>query len=218
MSGEKQSADQKIINAIEVVDDEKSSTQKQNSEKHVKNLKTYTCETCTKIFKFPSTLRKHKKRQYPCRRPTHYCDRCKRRFVGYQCLWNHKQRCKVVSQSVAKDIVKEEIPDTTQDIDTSTEAAVAKDVLTDVVNNLAVRRAHTVVDGLAKKRKRYCQRHVEPIILKWNGKSWETKSTNVHYKMNLGRDLSDLLQRRAIKEEALNSKQRDYIRMYNSLF
>ena len=67
-------------------------------------------------------------------------------------------------------------------------------------------------------KKRICQRHIEPTILKWNGKSWETKTANMHYQLNLGRDLSDLLERGAIKEEALNSTQRKYIQMYKSLF
>ena len=64
-------------------------------------------------------------------------------------------------------------------------------------------------------KKRDCR--IEPTILRWNGKSWET-SKNMHYRMNLGRDLSSLLERGAIKEEALNSTQRKYIQMYKSLF
>ena len=64
-------------------------------------------------------------------------------------------------------------------------------------------------------KKRGCR--IEPTILRWNGKSWET-SKNMHYRINLGRDLSSLLERGAIKEEALNSTQRKYIQMYKSLF
>ena len=56
------------------------------------------------------------------------------------------------------------------------------------------------------------------LTLKWNGKFWETKNTNFHYQINLGRDLANLLQRGAIKEDALNSTQKDYVQMYKSLF
>ncbi len=57
-----------------------------------------------------------------------------------------------------------------------------------------------------------------PTIMMWNGRYWETRSNDLHYQMNLGRDLSDLLERGAIKEDALNSSQKEYIRMYKSLF
>ena len=61
-------------------------------------------------------------------------------------------------------------------------------------------------------------KYVKPIILKWNGTSWETRSKNITYQMNLGRDLSNLLERGAIKDDALNSCQREYIQMYKTLF
>ncbi len=61
-------------------------------------------------------------------------------------------------------------------------------------------------------------KYVKPTILKWNGKSWETRSKNVRYQMNLGRDLSNLLERGAIKEDALNCSQKEYIQMYKTLF
>ena len=58
---------------------------------------------------------------------------------------------------------------------------------------------------------------IRPTILRWNGRYWETRSNNLHYQMNLGRDLSNLLDRGAIKDDSLNSTQREYIRMYKSL-
>ena len=54
--------------------------------------------------------------------------------------------------------------------------------------------------------------------LEWNGKYWKTRNTNLHYQINLGRDLSSLLEREAIKEDALNDMQRESIIMYNALF
>ena len=72
-----------------------------------------------------------------------------------------------------------------------------------------------------KKSCKEIRKHVKPSImlnLKWNGESWETKAKNLRYRMNLGRDLSNLLERGAIKEDTLNSTQKEYIRMYKSLF
>ena len=59
---------------------------------------------------------------------------------------------------------------------------------------------------------------VKPITLKWNGRSWETRSKDIPYQMNLGRDLSNLLERGAIKDDSLNSTKRENIQMYKSLF
>ena len=59
----------------------------------------------------------------------------------------------------------------------------------------------------------------EPLTLSWNGKSWQRcGSKNLCYRLNLGRDLSNLLERGAIKDDSLNSTQKEYIEMYKSLF
>ena len=60
---------------------------------------------------------------------------------------------------------------------------------------------------------------VEPLTLSWNGKSWQRcGSKNLCYRLNLGRDLSNLLERGAIKDNSLNSTQKECIEMYKSLF
>ena len=56
------------------------------------------------------------------------------------------------------------------------------------------------------------------IHLKWNGKCWETMNKDIHYRLNLGRDLCSLVEKGAIKEEVLNSSQKEYIQMYKNLF
>ena len=56
------------------------------------------------------------------------------------------------------------------------------------------------------------------LCLKWNGKFWETRAKNMHCQISIGRDLSNLLDKRAIKEDALNCTQKEYIQMYKSLF
>ena len=50
----------KIVDAIDAMDDEKgikeyAYDEGENGKKHVKNRKTYTCQTCGKIFKDLST-------------------------------------------------------------------------------------------------------------------------------------------------------------------
>ena len=92
-------------------------------------------------------------------------------------------------------------------------------------------KTYASYQSLWKHKNRICKRsnkpvsqvvsnykYVKPIILKWNGTSWETRSKNITYQMNLGRDLSNLLERGAIKDDALNSCQREYIQMYKTLF
>ena len=56
------------------------------------------------------------------------------------------------------------------------------------------------------------------IVLKWNGKCWKSVNRNIHYQLNLGRDLLSLVEKGAIKEDALNSSQKEYIQMYKNLF
>ena len=41
---------------------------------------------------------------------------------------------------------------------------------------------------------------------------------STRYRLNLGRNLSSLFEREAIEEEALNSTQKEYVRMYKTLF
>ena len=53
-------------------------------------------------------------------------------------------------------------------------------------------------------------------IMMWNGKSQETN--DVHYKLNLGRDMADLLERGVIKKEDLTRTQIECIQMYKALF
>ena len=61
---------------------------------------------------------------------------------------------------------------------------------------------------------------IPSIQLKWNGKCWESdvNKRDIHYRLNLGRDLFSLLERGAMKEDALNCTQREYVNMYKKLF
>ena len=56
------------------------------------------------------------------------------------------------------------------------------------------------------------------LVLEWNGSSWETKDNETRYHLNLGRDLSTLTESRVIDKDKLNTKQKECIQMYYSLF
>ena len=68
------------------------------------------------------------------------------------------------------------------------------------------------------RHKKTCKGDFAPAIMIWNGKSWEMKPIDVHYKLNLGRDMADLLEREVIKKEDLTRTQMECIQMYKALF
>ena len=68
------------------------------------------------------------------------------------------------------------------------------------------------------RHKKTCKGDFNPAIMMWNGKSWEMKPVDVHHKLNLGRDMADLLDREVIKKEDLTRTQMECIQMYKALF
>ena len=56
------------------------------------------------------------------------------------------------------------------------------------------------------------------LVLEWNGSSWETKDIETRYHLNLGRDLSTLTESGASDKDRLNTRQKECIQMYYSLF
>ena len=68
------------------------------------------------------------------------------------------------------------------------------------------------------RHKKTCKGDFTPTFMMWNGKSWGTSLSDVHYKLNLGRDMADLLERAVIKKEDLTRTQMEYIQMYKALF
>ena len=56
------------------------------------------------------------------------------------------------------------------------------------------------------------------LVLEWNGSSWETKDSETRYQLNLDRDLSTLTDNEVILKDRLNTKQKECIQMYHSLF
>ena len=74
----------------------------------------------------------------------------------------------------------------------------------------------------AASEERLCDKKMESglltILLKWDGKCWKIINKDyIRYQLNLGRDLVSLLRKGAIKEDVLNSKQKELIKMYSDL-
>ena len=65
------------------------------------------------------------------------------------------------------------------------------------------------------------RRNKIPILkLKWNGSAWQRVNSceKLYYQMKLGRDLDNLIRKRAINEDVLNANQKSYLQMYRELF
>ena len=64
------------------------------------------------------------------------------------------------------------------------------------------------------------KRRIPILKLKWNGTVWQrdNRSEKWYYQMKLGRDLDNLVRKRAINEEVLNSTQKSYLQMYREMF
>ena len=54
--------------------------------------------------------------------------------------------------------------------------------------------------------------------LRWNGSCWKTENESLRYQLNLGRDLTSILERRALNENEFNDMQKESINMYKALY
>ena len=64
------------------------------------------------------------------------------------------------------------------------------------------------------------KRRIPILKLKWNGSTWQRDNSceKWYYQMKLGRDLDNLVRKRAINEDVLNATQKSYLQMYRELF
>ena len=64
------------------------------------------------------------------------------------------------------------------------------------------------------------KRRIPILKLKWNGSTWQrdNRCEKWYYQMKLGRDLDNLVRKRAINEDVLNATQKSYLQMYREMF
>ena len=65
-----------------------------------------------------------------------------------------------------------------------------------------------------------CRNKIPILKMKWDGSTWRRDNSceKWYYQMKLGRDLDNLVRKRAINEDSLNATQKSYLQMYRELF
>ena len=72
--------------------------------------------------------------------------------------------------------------------------------------------------SLWRHKKHYCKARLPTLKLEWNGNTWMKSSNRLYYRLQLGRNLFNLIEKGAIKADVLNSTQKEYVEMYKKLF
>ena len=195
----------RIKHAIETADDRKE-------ESSFGKIR-YCCMGCNKSYSNKKSLSRYYKRK-ECdmfgTRP-HKCEKCEKILSSYKSLQRHKKMCERGDAST--DLTRVESEDGKAEL-TPNPVLQTEDKTSKRRTCNKCLKTYSCRQALSyHKRNSRCG---IIITLKWNGKCWETKDTR--YRLNHGRDLSALLERGAIKEEALNSTQKEYVQMYKTLF
>ena len=74
------------------------------------------------------------------------------------------------------------------------------------------------LDGLYRHKTYHCKARISTLKLEWNGDTWLKSENRVYNRLQIGRNLFNLIEKKAIKEDVLNCAQREYVNMYKSLF
>ena len=72
--------------------------------------------------------------------------------------------------------------------------------------------------ALYRHKKHHCKARIPILKLEWNGSTWVKSDNRFFYRLQLGRNLYNLIEKGAIKDDVLNCAQRKYVNMYKSLF
>ena len=72
--------------------------------------------------------------------------------------------------------------------------------------------------ALHRHKKHHCKARIPILKLEWNGSTWVKSDNRFYYRLQLGRNLYNLIEKGAIKDDVLNCTQRKYVNMYKSLF
>ena len=76
----------------------------------------------------------------------------------------------------------------------------------------------TQVNALYRHKKHYCKARLPTLKLEWNGDRWMISDNRYYYRLQLGQNLFNLIEKGAIKEDVLNCTQKEYLDMYKKLF
>ena len=72
--------------------------------------------------------------------------------------------------------------------------------------------------NLSRHKKHHCKARQPTLKLEWNGDKWVNSDNRFYYRLQLGRNLFNLIEKGAIKEDVLNCAQREHVKMYKKLF
>ena len=122
------------------------------------------------------------------------CKNCGKTLSSAQTLWRHKKTCK------AKESQNQHLCLCDEKFLTNESFCQHQEICSRAIN------AHRFIAADTN------------LVLTWNGSSWETKDNETRYRLNLGRDLSTLIDNGAIQKDRMNTKQKECIQMYYSLF
>jgi len=76
----------------------------------------------------------------------------------------------------------------------------------------------TRTNALYRHRRHHCKERLPTLKLEWNGESWVKSNHRSYYRLQLGRNLFNLIEKGAIKADVFNSTQKEYVEMYKKLF
>ena len=76
----------------------------------------------------------------------------------------------------------------------------------------------TRTDALYRHKTYHCNERILTLKLEWNGESWVKSNQRSYYRLQLGRNLFNLIEKGAINADVLNSTQKEYVNMYKKLF
>ena len=74
------------------------------------------------------------------------------------------------------------------------------------------------VNALYRHKKHHCKARIPTLKLEWNGDRWVNSDNRFYYRLQLGQNLYNLIEKGAIKEDVLNCTQKEYLNMYKKLF
>ena len=72
--------------------------------------------------------------------------------------------------------------------------------------------------NVSRHKKRHCKARPPTLKLEWNGDRWANSDNRFFYRLQLGQNLFNLIEKGAIKEDVLNCTQKEYLNMYKNLF